>query len=156
MALGAGLMLASILNVRNDNDISFGLYGKPVLSTHSVEFSISHSMNHVLLGTSDSLIGVDMEYGKRIVSQSVQKRICLPGEMKLDPLLIYTRKECAMKLTGLGFRLPFKAINTTSDFLWNNQGYRFLSTEDSGFLISTLTNEDEMPEIQHLSPEMLL
>ena len=156
LVLGAGLMLASILNVHDNDDISCGLYGKPSLSTQSTEFSLSHSKDHVLLGISSSLIGVDMEYDKRIISPSVQKRICLPDEINLDPLLVYTRKECAMKLTGLGFRLPFREINTTSEFLWFNQSYRFFSTSDSGFLISVLTDENKLSEIQHLTPEMLI
>ena len=156
LVLGACLMLASILNVHDNDDIFYGLYGKPSLSTQTMEFSLSHSKDHVLLGISSSLIGVDMEYGKRIISPSVQKRICLPDEINLDPLLVYTRKECAMKLTGLGFRLPFRKINTTTEFRWSNQSYRFFSTSDSGFLISVLTDVNKLPEIQHLTPEMLL
>ena len=102
LALGAGLLLASMLHVHRDEDLVFGPQGKPFLAGGRSQFSLSHSGAHVLLGVSDFPIGVDMERTDRRISESVQRRICLPQEQGLSPLTVFTRKECAMKLTGLG------------------------------------------------------
>lgn len=110
----------------------------------------------MLLGVSDSPIGVDMEHRNRPVKQTVIDRICLPQEKGQDPLWVFTRKECAMKLTGLGFSLPLSEIDTTRDFHWENGIYRFFTTEQSGYVISVLSAEDALSEIQLLTPEALL
>ena len=134
----------------------FGPHGKPFLSTGKPQFSLSHSRDHVLLGISDHPIGVDMECKERIVSKAAQERFCLPQEKQLDPLLVFTRKECAMKLTGLGFNLPLLSIDTTAKYEWNGLAYRFFSTEREGYLISALAAEGSKPMIQLLTPEELL
>ena len=121
-----------------------------------MQFSLSHSQDHVLLGISDLPIGVDMERKDRIVSKAAQERICLPREKDLDPLLVFTRKECAMKLTGLGFSLPLSDIDTTCDFTWEGVVYRYFTTELEGYVISILSAEEMLPKIQLLTPEDLL
>ena len=156
LTLGAGLLLASVLHVHRDEDLFFGPQGKPFLTGGRPEFSLSHSGTHVLLGVSDAPIGVDMERMGRHISESVQKQICLPQEQGLDPLTVFTRKECAMKLTGLGFSLPLQAIDTTRDFIWQNEAYRFFTTEREDYRLSVLTAEEALPEIQLLTPEELL
>ena len=156
LALGAGMLLASVLHVHRDEDLAFGPQGKPFLVDNQPKFSLSHSGAHVLLGVSDSLIGVDMECMDRRISESVQRRICLPQEQGLDPLTVFTRKECAMKLTGLGFSLPLQEIDTTQDFIWQNGTYRFFTTEREGYRLSVLTAEDALSMIQLLTPEELL
>ncbi len=156
LTLGAGLLLASILDVHADEDLIFGPQGKPSLTKGWPLFSLSHSGDHVLLGISERPIGVDMERKERTVPPAVRKRICLPCEKGLDPLTVFTRKECAMKLTGLGFSLPLKEIDTTIPYLWQNQAYRFFTTEQEGYLISVLNAEDELAPIQHLTPEELV
>ena len=97
-----------------------------------------------------------LSYKDRIVSKAAQERICLPKEKDLDPLLVFTRKECAMKLTGLGFSLPMRSIDTTSVYEWNGLEYRFFSIEQEGYLISILTAEGSLHIIQLLTPEELL
>ena len=156
LTLGAGLLLAGLLGVHRDDDLRLGPYGKPFLAAGKPEFSLSHSGEHVLLGISDEPIGVDMERADRRISESVQRRICLPQEQGLDPLTVFTRKECAMKLTGLGFSLPLQEIDTTRDFIWQNEPYRFFTTEREGYRLSVLTAEEAFPEIQLLAPEDLL
>ena len=156
LTLGAGLLLSSVLNVRRDEDLIFGQYGKPLLAKGAPHFSLSHSGEHVLLGVSDDLIGVDMERVDRKVPEAVQKRVCLPQERGLDSLQVFTRKECAMKLTGLGFTLPLQQIDTTADYPWHGESYRFFTMERDGYLLSVLTSEDELPELQRLTPEELL
>ena len=156
LTLGAASLLASVLGVHTDADLGFGPQGKPYLAAGKPEFSLSHSGEHVLLGISDHPIGVDMEPRDRHMLQSVQNRVCLPQERDLDPLLVFTRKECAMKLTGLGFSLPLKEIDTTVPYVWEDKAYRFFTTEQNGYLISVLTAENDLPEIQLLTPEMLL
>lgn len=156
LTLGAGLLLACFLGVHENGDLSFGPQGKPFLSAGKPQFSLSHSGQHVLLGVSERPIGVDMEREDRAVPASLGSRICLPQEQALDPLHIFTRKECAMKLTGLGFSLPLREIDTTRDFVWENETYRFFTAEESGYVISVLSAEDAMPQIQRLTPEALL
>lgn len=154
--LGAGLLLAALLNVHTDADLVFGAYGKPHLSSRTPEFSLSHSKGHVLLGVSDFPIGVDMERADRPVAPAVQQRICLPSERNLDPLQVFTRKECAMKLTGLGFSLPLQEIDTTKYFSWQNTDFHFLTTQQAGYLVSVLSVAESFPPLQLLTPEELL
>ena len=156
LTLGAGLLLSSILQVHSDEDLVFGPQGKPFLALGAPEFSLSHSGSHVLLGVSEYPIGVDMERRDRIVKEVVQDRMCLPQEKGLDPLQVFTRKECAMKLTGLGFSLPLQDIDTTIPYTWNERVYRFFSMEREGYLLSILSAEKDLPEIQMLTPEALL
>ena len=156
LVLGAGLLLASVLNVHRDEDLAFGPYGKPYLAKGMPAFSVSHSGDHVLLGVSDRSLGVDMERRDRRVTEAVQSRMCLPHEKGLDPLLVFTRKECAMKLTGLGFSLPLRQIDTTAPFGWQDTEYRFFTMEQEGYLMSILTAEPSLSEIQLVTPEELL
>ena len=156
LSLGAGLLLYAVLGVHTDDDLYIGPYGKPFLSAKKPEFSISHSGKHVLLGVDDHPIGVDMERKNRRVPQAVQNRICLPSEKQLDPLLVFTRKECAMKLTGLGFSLPLQEIDTTTDYLWQNETCHFFTTEWEEYLISVLSAAEALPEIQSVTPEELI
>ena len=156
LSLGAGLLLSSVLNVRRDEDLYIGQYGKPFLAAGAPAFSLSHSLDHVLLGISDHPIGVDMESITRRMSCLVQSRICLPQERSLDPLQVFTRKECAMKLTGLGFSLPLQQIDTTRDYLWGDMTFHFFTAEKEGYMISVLTAEEELSEIQSLYPTDLL
>ena len=156
LSLGAGLLLASVLDVHRDEDLAFGAYGKPALANEEIEFSLSHSGNHVLLGLSDAPIGVDMEPKRRRVIEALRERICLPQEKELDLLTVFTRKECAMKLTGLGFGLSLQDVDVTVDYAWQNRSYHFFTTEDEGYVISVLSAEKELPAIQLLTPETLL
>lgn len=156
LTLGTGLLLSSLLGVHSDADLSVGAYGKPFLTCGKPEFSLSHSGEHVLLGVSDLPIGVDMERRDRQVPETVQRRMCLPGERGLDPLQVFTRKECAMKLTGLGFSLPLGDIDTTRDYRWQEKDHRFFTVEKEGYVISVLSAERALPEIQLLTPEELL
>ena len=156
LSLGAGLLLSALLGARRDEDLITGPYGKPFLSAGKPAFSLAHSGVHVLLGVSEELVGVDMERKDRHVAQAVRDRICLPKEKGLDPLQVFTRKECAMKLTGLGFSLPLQQIDTTTDFIWQGILYRFFTTEKEGCVISVLTAEEELSEVQLLTPSDLL
>ncbi len=156
LTLGTGLLLSSLLGEHTDADLSVGAYGKPFLTCGKPEFSLSHSGEHVLLGVSDLPIGVDMERRDRQVPEVVRLRICLPEEKGLDPLQVFTRKECAMKLTGLGFSLSLGDIDTTRDYRWQEKDHRFFTVEKEGYVISVLSAERALPEIQLLTPEELL
>ena len=156
LSLGAGLLLASVLKVHSDDDLRYGPQGKPFLAAGGPEFNLSHSKEHVLLGVSHGPIGVDIERADRPVSPALKKRVCLPWEKELPFLTVYTRKECAMKLTGLGFSLPLNEIDTTREYTWDGAAYHFLSTTCEGYVISVLSTEEILPEIQKLQPEELL
>lgn len=156
LTLGAGLLLASVLGVHKDTDLVFGPQGKPYLAKGKPEFSVSHSGEHVLLGVSEYPIGVDMERKDRRVTETLLKKVFLTQEMGLDPLQVFTRKECAMKLTGLGFSLPLDEIDTTVPFSWQSEMYQFFTVEQEGYVITVLTAEEALSEIYRLTPEMLL
>ena len=47
-------------------------------------------------------------------------------------------------------------IDTTVPYRWQGTEYRFFTMEQSGYLISVLTPEETLPEIQALTPEELL
>ena len=143
------------LGIPEESKIQYTPDGKPFLAGGPA-FSLSHSGEHVLLGVSDQPIGVDMERSGRQVPEAVRRRICLPGERELDPLQVFTRKECAMKLTGQGFSLPLGDIDTTRDYRWQERDHRFFTVEQEGYVISVLSAEKDLPEIQLLTPEELL
>ena len=151
---GTGTIICEppLLREQREDALSILLY----ISAGKPEFSLSHSHEHVLLGVSDELIGVDMERKDRRVNEAVRRRMCLPQEKELDPLQIFTRKECAMKLTGLGFSLPLQEIDTTIDYRWQGKSYRFYTTEAEGYLISVLSADTILPEIQLLTVQELL
>ena len=136
LTLGTGLLLSSLLGIHRDADLSMGAYGKPFLTCGTPEFSLSHSGEHVLLGVSDQPIGVDMERSGRQVPEAVRRRICLPGERE--------------------FSLPLGEIDTTRDYRWQEKYHRFFTVEQEGYLISVLSAEKDLPEIQLLTPEDLL
>ena len=156
LSLGAGLLLSAILHVHRDDDLCFGPQGKPSLAAGHPQFSLSHSKSHVLLGVSEDPIGVDLEREDRPVSPALKRRVCLHQELEHPFLTVYTRKECAMKLTGLGFSLPLSDIDTTRDFSWEGAAYRFQTTMAEGYVISVLSAEGELPGIQRLQSESLL
>ena len=61
-----------------------------------------------------------------------------------------------MKLTGQGFSLPLGEIDTTKDYRWQEKDHRFFTVEKEGYVISVLSSEMDLPEIQLLTPEELL
>ncbi len=156
LTLGAGLLLAEKLGVHADEDLYFGPQGKPHLSAGGPSFSLSHSGQHVLLGIDDGRIGVDLEKEDRPAAEALRRRVCLPQERGVDFLTVYTRKECAMKLTGLGFSLPLHEIDTTRDFVWDGQAYAFLTLRRWGYVISVLSGKRALPPLQLLTAEELL
>ena len=61
-----------------------------------------------------------------------------------------------MKLTGLGFSLPLGDSDTTRDYRWQEKDHGFFTVEKEGYVISVLSAERALPEIQLLTPEELL
>ena len=154
--LGAGLLLAKKLGVHADEDLRCGQHGKPFLTKQHQFFSLSHSNNQVLLAVDEAPVGADIERMDRPISQAARNRVCLASERNRDFFTVFTRKECAMKLTGLGFLLPMDAIDTTKDFFWEGETYHFHTTVCRDYAVSFLCIDNQLPPIQLLSAEDFL
>ena len=110
--LVAGLLLRHICGVTNDNQLSYGKYGKPYLKNNKIFFSLSHSGEYVVLGISDCEIGIDIEkicpYDNSISNRFFTKEendwLKKQGNDKAFYKL-WTAKESVMKLTGEGLNL---------------------------------------------------
>lgn len=101
--------------------IIFGEKGKPYIEGNGAYFSLSHSGNIALCAVSDDEIGADVQE-TRLLKKNIATHICTDGEAailnsladkeKTDFLFeLWTKKESVMKLSGLGFSLPFKDID---------------------------------------------
>ena len=114
----AGLLLRRVCGVTDDFQLTYGAKGKPYLKDGGAFFSISHSGDYVVLATSDSEVGVDIEKVANY-SDSVAARCFTPQELKWmrssscrDTFhRLWTAKESIMKGTGLGFSLPPEAFS---------------------------------------------
>lgn len=94
--------------------------GKPYAENLTLFFNLSHSGEYVACAVSDRPVGLDLEV-KKPRDLSVARRICSPRELEyiFHPeqtpcvneeemlrrfLLIWTAKEAAVKLTGIGIK----------------------------------------------------
>jgi phosphopantetheinyl transferase len=119
--LGVGALLSGVLGVTNDDQLSYGRYGKPALNSQAIHISISHTSDLVVLATSNDSVGVDAE---EIPSSLSRPRILALGRVlgiahqakeQPSPKLIrlaptpeawsreWTRAEAIVKAIGTGF-----------------------------------------------------
>ena len=111
--LVAGLLLRRFCNVTDDNQLMFGENGKPYLTDHNFHFNISHSGDYVVLATSDSEIGVDIEkitiyeeaVAVRCFTNAEQEWLKKQGNNEAF-FILWTAKESIMKGFGFGLSLP--------------------------------------------------
>lgn len=111
-SLGAGLLLHTVLGIRNDSQLARSARGKPLLPD-GPQISLSHSGNLAVLAVSTQPVGTDVQ---RIapVQPKLVRYVCTPEELRwlqtgADPArrfaVLWTRKESVMKATGLGLGL---------------------------------------------------
>lgn len=113
--LAAGLMLRRLLNVRQDQDLAYGPYGKPALANGASAFSLSHGGDYVAISVGVAGRGLDVEPRPEAVEPALA-RACLTSaeyaffQQSPDPSGYFGRlwvgKESLMKATGLGLNLP--------------------------------------------------
>ena len=99
-------------------------YGKPFLSSHTLEFNHSHSQQYYALAMSERMkeIGVDVEEFDRKVRFNALAQHAFHAEeyqtwqqQDQDPeywLRVWTTKEAILKASGLGIRLDLNSLNT--------------------------------------------
>lgn len=112
-ALVAGLMTRQVLGNLYYTNISYGAHGKPIISgCDNIHFNISHSGNHVILGVSETIIGVDIEFISS-PSKLVAKKCFTDAEFQwfesVDDITafykLWTGKESVIKAFGEGFHM---------------------------------------------------
>ena len=123
----AGLLLHSVLGVREETDLRYGEYGKPELAHGDVHFSLSHAGHYAALAVSDMPVGVDIE---PIAKPQILPRKVLSGEemdwLKInssaeDFCLLWTRLESALKAEGCGLALEkrdFSLLENANPWYW--------------------------------------
>lgn len=105
-------------------------HGRPRFRDTSIDYSVSHTEQWVIMAvTNCGLIGADIEAVATAPDPDGLARACLTAEERtaydvlprLDraPWLVsaWTRKEAAMKLTGLGLRAPPKQLDVSGSLV---------------------------------------
>ena len=137
----AGLLLADILNVREDSDLRIDPEGgKPYLADDSCMFSLSHTAAIAVLAVSPVGIGVDTEPIRPLTGSLIRKvfteeeRRFIEKDPGRNAVLLWTRLEALLKLSGEG--IPGIDTRTVS-LLDPGEGIHFQTLEYDGSMIST-------------------
>ncbi|MEV6606189.1 4'-phosphopantetheinyl transferase superfamily protein [Kutzneria sp. NPDC051319] len=101
-------------------------HGRPRFRDAAIDYSVSHTEHWVIMAVTDGgLVGVDIEDLRAAPDPAGLARACLTtderrhfdaiAEPDRAPWLVsaWTRKEAAMKLTGLGLRAPPKHLDVS-------------------------------------------
>ncbi len=100
-------------------DLSFNEHGKPYINGSNMHFSISHSNGYVALATSNSIIGIDIEFNRTIdnkILKLLKERIYNDNDYKNDDsslssfIKTWTIKEAYSKFVGIGISIGLKDI----------------------------------------------
>lgn len=129
---GMRLVLGSYLQTSAAN-LEFAALpdGKPVLAIDtSLQFNLSHSSDCVLLAVATCEVGVDVEHvrevkslaslaGKHFTHRECEQVLAASGAEQLASFFrLWTRKEAAVKLTGLGLKAGVSELEVSSDAAW--------------------------------------
>lgn len=110
--------------LKTDLQFSKHEYGKPFLSSHTLEFNHSHSQQYYALAMSERVkeIGVDVEeLDRKVRFDALAQHAFHPEEYQAwlqqdqDPeywLRVWTTKEAILKASGFGIRLDLNSLNT--------------------------------------------
>ena len=111
----AGLLLASVLGVRADEQLALGSEGKPELAAGSPHIGLSHDDAMAVLAVADGVVGVDVEevpaqYGRLqrdalrgVLSAEHIGRVESAPDPALSFALAWTHVEAVLKADGRGF-----------------------------------------------------
>ncbi|MBB5895794.1 4'-phosphopantetheinyl transferase family protein [Kutzneria kofuensis] len=122
-----GIPPADIVTDRTCNHCDTGArHGRPRFRDAGIDYSVSHTEHWVIMAvTGSGLVGVDIEDLRAAPDPDGLARACLTSEERRHfdalplaeraPWLVsaWTRKEAAMKLTGLGLRAPPKRLDVS-------------------------------------------
>lgn len=111
LCLGAGLLMLDAVNIRDEKELRYNLYGKPYAPGYPA-FNVSHSGSCCILACGEARsIGADIEVidAARIDVASFVYTDAELTWMREDPVdrffRLWTWKESVMKATGLGMNL---------------------------------------------------
>lgn len=120
--------------------------GKPFLSGHEYEFSLSHSAHFAACALSDVPIGLDIQVlsrceerlVKRFFAEGEQAAVFSSNDRDKTFTRLWCRKESFLKAIGTGLRLPLgsfdvSAQNTMLPFRGTEYGFREYRTDDLFF-----------------------
>ena len=138
--LGAGLLLRHALisnGLSPDTEIKYGENGKPY--AEGIKFSLSHSDKYVLIATSYSEIGADIEKIDASQNLFVAQRLFAGEDIKDIDISrffsMFTRLESYGKMTGKGL---FPVLKTPMILIKNAYTYEY-----SGYMLSVCTEKKE-------------
>ena len=121
LSLGASLLLNQMLKDAGvcDVTLNYGPYGKPLLASGQLHFSLSHSGTMAVCAVSSQPVGVDVEVIRPIPSAEIL-RFFHPEEVSfieqtgyepLEILRIWTRRESYGKRNGIGIAGAMKKLS---------------------------------------------
>lgn len=138
LSLSAFIVLMRLLKKHKikykDSDFKIDQYGKPYLKNNPINFNLSHSGHYVIVGISNSLIGVDVEsFNPKLNTNSLIRNV-LNEEEKIKYqnqknqaryfYKIWCQKESYLKCIGLGLNLAMPKVNFNDPSIKN---YRFVN-----------------------------
>lgn len=141
----AGLLLREVLGVSKDEDLVFSGNGKPYLSSGECFFSLSHDDQYAVLATAPVEIGVDIEEKKELMEVvrrrvfTEEERSFLSSEPERNAVVLWTRLEAALKLSGEGIA---GLDHRTFSLLEDSESCRFRTIDHEGSFISVACRED--------------
>lgn len=157
----AGLLLASVLGVRADEQLTLGPEGKPELSAGSPRIGLSHDDAMAVLAVADGVVGVDVEevpaqYGRLqrealrgVLSAEHIGRVESAPDPALSFALAWTRVEAVLKADGRGFAFEVRGGNLpagwkTAHVLVDGHAVTCATREEPALLAHRLGMRDAM------------
>jgi phosphopantetheinyl transferase (holo-ACP synthase) len=157
----AGLLLASVLGVRADEQLTLGPEGKPELSAGSPRIGLSHDDAMAVLAVADGVVGVDVEevpaqYGRLqrealrgVLSAEHIGRVESAPDPALSFALAWTRVEAVLKADGRGFAFDVRGGNLpagwkTAHVLVDGHAVTCATREEPALLVHRLGMRDAM------------
>ncbi|MGI6229664.1 MAG: 4'-phosphopantetheinyl transferase family protein [Tractidigestivibacter sp.] len=171
---GAGLLLATVLGVREDGQLEIGSEGKPDLASGWAHISISHDDGLAVLAVSDQVIGVDVEevpveYGRlqRDALRGVLSDVAIAQvEASENPALAFalawTHVEAVVKADGRGFAFRVKGGHlpegwSCSHVVWSGHAISCAAPEPSsrtGVSSGASVPEPDLPDLRVIEVPM--
>lgn len=157
----AGLLLASVLGVRADEQLTLGPEGKPELFAGSPRIGLSHDDAMAVLAVADGVVGVDVEevpaqYGRLqrealrgVLSAEHIGRVESAPDPALSFALAWTRVEAVLKADGRGFAFDVRGGNLpagwkTAHVLVDGHAVTCATREEPALLVHRLGMRDAM------------
>lgn len=151
----AGLLLASVLGVRRDEQIAIGPEGKPELAAGSSHIGLSHDDGMAVLAVAPAVVGVDVEevpvqYGR--LQRDALRRVLSAEELAQveaspDPAVAFafgwTRVEAVLKADGRGFAFDVRGGKLP-------QGWKATHMLVDGHAVTCATREEPAPLVHRL------